>query len=170
MFIATSIIAKRTMSGALKADAWHHLSDSLSSVGILIGVVGAMFGYEIMDILASVVICVVIFKVAIDIFVDAIKKMIDISAPEKTQEEIKNIIKEFSAVVGIQFLRTRFFGNLIYVEVEIFLDINSSFYNTYFITRKIKNEIEERIEEVKGCKVYAIPIKLNINKNKKQNN
>lgn len=74
MFWYTKVNADRIHSGALMADAWHHRSDALSSVGALIGIVGARLGFPVMDTVASLVICFFIGKAAYDIFKDAVDK------------------------------------------------------------------------------------------------
>ena len=78
MFWYTRSAAKKINSGALMADAWHHRSDAMSSVGAFIGILGARMGYPILDPIASVVICIFIGKAAYDIFKDAVDKMVDI--------------------------------------------------------------------------------------------
>lgn len=85
MFWYTRFYAKGLDSGALMADAWHHRSDALSSVGALIGIAGARMGYPVLDSVASLAICVFILKAAADIFRDAIRKMVDHSCDEETE-------------------------------------------------------------------------------------
>ena len=77
MFWYTYLAAKKVNSSALKADAWHHRSDALSSVGSLVGVIGGMCGVKILDSIACIVICLLILKAAVQIFWDAVKKMTD---------------------------------------------------------------------------------------------
>lgn len=84
MYQYTKAVADRINSGALKADAWHHRSDALSSVGSFIGILGAKLGLPVFDPLASVVICIFILKVAVDIFRDSIGKMTDKACDDKT--------------------------------------------------------------------------------------
>ena len=74
------------------ADAWHHRSDGLSSVGAFIGILGARMGYPILDPIASVVICIFIGKAAYDIFKDAVDKMVDKSCDEKTIQKMREVI------------------------------------------------------------------------------
>lgn len=74
MYWFTRSAAKKINSGSLMADAWHHRSDALSSIGSFAGILGARLGYPILDSIASVIICVVIVKVSMDIFRDAINK------------------------------------------------------------------------------------------------
>ena len=88
MFWYTRYYAKQIDSSALMADAWHHRSDSLSSIGALIGIIGARLGFGIMEPLASVVICIFIEKAAYDIFMDAVNKMVDKSCDDETMEKL----------------------------------------------------------------------------------
>jgi cation diffusion facilitator family transporter len=77
MFWYTKIAAKKINSSALMADAWHHRSDSLSSIGSFIGILGARLGFLPADSIASVIICIFILKAGYDVFKDAVKKTID---------------------------------------------------------------------------------------------
>ena len=90
MFWYTRYYAKRIDSDALMADAWHHRSDAFSSIGALIGIGGARLGFPIMDPIASLFIFFFIAKAALDIFKDAIDKMIDHSCDEETEKQICN--------------------------------------------------------------------------------
>ena len=88
MFWYTRINAKRIDSTALAAEAWHHRSDALSSVGALIGICGAELGLPILEPIASIVICLFIFKVAFDIFKDAIDRMVDHSCDKELERQM----------------------------------------------------------------------------------
>lgn len=92
MYWFTRGAAKKINSGALMADAWHHRSDALSSIGAFIGIGGARLGFPVLDPAASLVICFFIGKAAYDIFKDAIDKMVDKSCDEETLEEMKKLI------------------------------------------------------------------------------
>ena len=149
--------AKRLKSDALMADAWHSRSDSLSSIGSLIGIAGARAGFPVMDYLASIVICAFIIKVGFDIGRGAIDKITDKACDKETVEKIQNIILSNGAVNDIERLNTRMFGNKIYVDVEIYMDGNLSLFETHDIMQRIHDEIEERIDDVKHCMVHASP-------------
>ena len=82
MYWFTRAAAKKINSGALMADAWHHRSDALSSIGAFVGILGARLGYPILDPIASIIICIFIEKAAIDIFKDSLDKMVDKACPE----------------------------------------------------------------------------------------
>ena len=92
MYWYTVLAAKKINSGALKADAWHHRSDALSSVGALFGIAGARMGYPFLDCVASVVICAFVIKAAYDIFKDAVDKMLDTACDKDTVKKLQKII------------------------------------------------------------------------------
>ena len=71
------------------ADAWHHRSDSVSSIGAFVGIFGAMIGFPVLDSIASVVICLFIEKAAIDIFKDAMDKLVDKSCDHNTEKQMR---------------------------------------------------------------------------------
>ena len=117
MFWYTRGAAKKINSGALMADAWHHRSDALSSIGAFVGIFGARLGYPILDPVASIVICFMIAKAAIDIFRDAIDKMVDHSCDAKTEESMRREILKVPGVRRVDLLRTRLFGSKFYVDI-----------------------------------------------------
>lgn len=122
MFWYTRYYAKKLNSAAFMADAWHHRSDALSSIGSFIGIGGAMLGYPILDPVASVAIAVCIIKVSYDIYKDAVSKIMDTACDEKTEDEIREFIRSQDGVVRLDMLHTRLFGNAIYVDAEIAAD------------------------------------------------
>ena len=157
MFWYTRINAKRIDSGALMADAWHHRSDALSSVGALIGIGGAQLGFPVMDSIASLVICIFILKAAYDIFKDAIGKMVDKACDEETEEELKSCALAQDGVLGIDLLHTRTFGNKIYVDIEISADGNMSLFEAHNIAEQVHDSIEQSFPKVKHIMVHVNP-------------
>ncbi len=157
MFWFTYIPAKRINSSALKADAWHHRSDALSSIGSLVGVVGGLCGVQILDSVACLVICLFILKAAIQIFMDAIKKMTDEACDEKTQTEIKEFILSCEGVKRVDELLTRMFGNRIYVIAEIACERELPLYEAHEIAEAVHSGIEEKFPLVKHVTVHVNP-------------
>ncbi len=157
MFWYTIIAAKKVNSSALKADAWHHRSDALSSIGSLIGVIGGMCGVPILDSIACLVICLFIIKAAIQIFFDAIKKMTDESCDEKTQNEISEFIKSCDGVINLDSLMTRLFGNRIYVIAEIACVPDLPLYKAHEIAENVHEGIEKQFPLVKHVTVHVNP-------------
>lgn len=157
MFWYTYRAAKLVNSSALKADAWHHRSDSLSSIGSLVGVVGGLCGVKILDSVACIVICLFIFKASIQIFIDAIKKMTDEACDEKTEEEIKNFISSFEGVLRVDNLMTRLFGNRIYIIAEIACDADLPLIEAHAIAEAVHSGIENKFPAVKHVTVHVNP-------------
>lgn len=166
MFWYTRAAAKKINSGALMADAWHHRSDALSSIGAFVGILGARMGYPILDPVASVVICIFIAKAAIDIFRDAIDKMVDHSCDEKTVQEMREVILEVEGVRRIDVLRTRLFGSKIYVDIEIAADDDMTLKEAHTIAEEVHRSIEKKFAEVKHCMVHVNPVSEEWGKNR----
>ena len=158
MYWYTRISAKRIESGALMADAWHHRSDALSSVGAFIGIGGAMLGFPVLDTVASIVICFFIEKAAYDIFKDAVDKMVDKACDDELEEALKQCALSQEGVLGIDLLRTRVFGNKIYVDIEISADANETLREAHSIAEKDHESIEENFTKVKHIMVHVNPI------------
>lgn len=157
MFWYTIIAAKKINSSALKADAWHHRSDALSSVGSLIGVVGAMCGVPVLDSVACIVICAMILMAAFKIFIDAIKKMTDEACDEKTETAIREFIEGCDGVKCVDDLMTRMFGNRIYVIAEIACSGDLPLYDAHEIAESVHRGIEENFPLVKHITVHVNP-------------
>lgn len=157
MFWYTRYIAKKINSDALRADAWHHRSDSLSSIGSFIGILGARMGFAIADPLACVIICLFIVKAAFDIAKDAVYKLVDKSCDEKTIEDMKKIILKQEGVMSLDEIKTRLFGSRIYVDIEIGADREQSLENAHNIAENIHYLIESQFPNVKHCMVHVNP-------------
>ena len=158
MFWYTRGAAKKINSGALMADAWHHRSDALSSIGAFVGIFGARLGYPILDPIASIVICFMIAKASIDIFRDAIDKMVDHSCDAKTEEFMKREILKVPGVRRVDLLKTRLFGSKMYVDIEIAADGNISLCDAHDIAENVHHTIENKFKDVKHCMVHVNPI------------
>lgn len=157
MFWYTKAGADKIKSGALMADAWHHRSDAMSSIGSLIGIGAARLGYPIFDPIASIVICLFIFKAAYDIYKDAVNKMVDASVDENTINEIRELIMQQDGVLGIDEIRTRIFGSKYYVDVEISADGSQTLWQAHDIAEEIHDKIEEKFLEAKHVMVHVNP-------------
>lgn len=157
MYWYTRYYAHKIDSSALMADAWHHRSDALSSVGALIGIGGARLGFPVMDSIASLVIFVFIVKAAYDIFKDAVDKVVDHSCDEETEKKIYDCVMENDDVMGIDLLQTRIFGNKIYVDVEIQADASYTLREAHNIAERVHNDIEQTFPKVKHIMVHVNP-------------
>ena len=151
-------VAKSIKSGVLMADAWHHLSDSLSSIGSFIGIMGARIGFPILDPLAAIFICLFIFKAAFDVFRDAVSKMTDKACCQVTEKQMAELILEQESVLSVDSLKTRIFGDKVYVEVDIGVDGTVTLTEAHEIAEKVEDAIESKFDSVKHCTVHVNPI------------
>ena len=157
MYRYTRAHAKRIDSGALMADAWHHRSDALSSVGALIGIMGARMGFPILDSAASVVICFFIEKAAYGIFIDAVDKMVDKACEDEVETELRECALAQGGVLGVDLLQTRVFGNKIYVDIEISADGDKTLREAHAIAEGVHDAIEFSFPKVKHIMVHVNP-------------
>lgn len=157
MYWYTRAAAKKINSGALMADAWHHRSDALSSVGALVGIGGARLGYPVSDAAASVVICLFIEKAAFEILRDAMDKMVDKSCPVEVVEHMKAVVRKQQGVIEIDDIKTRLFGDKIYVDVEFSADGGKSLEESHSIAEDVHAAIEKEFPAVKHCMVHVNP-------------
>ncbi len=161
MYWYTRFFALRLDSGALMADAWHHRSDALSSIGALIGIVGARMGFPMLDTVACLVICIFIVKAAYDIFKDAIGKMIDHSCSEEIEKNILQCASEQEGVFGVNSIQTRVFGNKIYADIEICSDGEITLTQSHQIARRVHDAIEDKFKKIKHITVCIAPLQNN---------
>lgn len=157
MFWYTMHYATLANSDAFRADAWHHRSDALSSVGALIGISLAMLGYPVADPIASFVICFFIIHVAIEIFRDSVNKVTDVACDKSYEDDLKAKVMEHDGVVRVDDLKTRLFGNMVYVDLEIAVDADITVREGHDIAEKVHDDVEESFPEVKHIMVHVNP-------------
>ena len=159
MYWYTRHYARILNSAAFMADAWHHRSDAFSSVGSLIGIGGAMLGFPVLDAVASVVICLFILKVASDILLDAVKKMLDTSCGDAFETELEKYILEQKDVVRVDLLHTRMFGNKVYIDLEISVDGNKTFREAHAVAESVHANVEKKFPNTKHIMIHVNPNK-----------
>lgn len=157
MYHYTKRIAKKIKSQSMEADAWHHRSDAMSSVGSFLGILGARLGLPILDPLCSIIICLLIIKSAIEIFIGAISQMLDLACDDDTIEKIKDVMEEYNEIIKLNDLKTRIFGSRIYIDAEIIIDGSLSLNEVNTIVEKIHDNIENKFNIVKHCNIHVLP-------------
>lgn len=157
MYWYTRYYAKLINSSAFLADAWHHRSDAFSSIGSLIGIAGAMMGFPVLDSVASVVICLFIIKVACDIIKDASTKLLDTSCGEAYEKQISDYVAAQNGVIGVDLLRSRMFGNKVYVDLEIRVDGNKCLRDAHAVAEKVHANVEQKFSDVKHVMIHVNP-------------
>ena len=157
MYWYTIKVAKEIRSLSMEADAWHHRSDALSSVGAFIGIFGARLGLKILDPIVAIIVSLVIIKVGVDLYLRSIKGLVDESADREIIKKIEELSLSIQGVYGIKNLKTRNFGSRIYVDIDIYVDGNISVIEGHNIAEKVHDIIEEKVIDVKHCMVHVEP-------------
>lgn len=157
MYWYTRYYAKLIHSSAFLADAWHHRSDAFSSIGSLIGIAGAMMGYPVLDSVASVVICLFIVKASYDILKDGVVKLLDTSCGESYDKKMADYISGQEGVVCVDSLRSRMFGNKVYIDLEIQVDGEKSLREAHQVAERIHDDVEKTFPDVKHIMIHLNP-------------
>ena len=162
MFRFTARKGRELDSPALKANAWHHRSDALSSIGAAVGIGGAVLlggRWTVLDPLASIVVGAMLVKVAWEIMRPSLGELTDESLPEKTEEEILEVFHSFSDISEPHNLRTRRIGNRVAIEAHIRMDGKMTLQQAHEITSKIEGELKERFGSGTIVTLHMEPLK-----------
>ena len=161
VFQYTNRKAKQLVSQAMKANAWHHRSDALSSVGTAIGIGGALIGGErwaVLDPVASIAVGALIAKVAIDLLKNGVGELMEQSLPEEVENEIMDIVKSVPDVVEPHELCTRRIGNHYAIEMHILMDGNLPLKEAHDKASVIERLLKERYGEETHVSIHVEPI------------
>lgn len=157
MYWYTIKVAKKIKSISMEADAWHHRSDALSSIGTFLGILGASLGFPALDPIAGIIVSIFVIKVGVELYIKSVKELTDESASEQLIIEMKEKICSIEGVEEIKSLKSRIFGNKIYVDLEIFVDQNITVKEGHDIAEKVHDKLEREIRDIKHCMVHVEP-------------
>lgn len=152
----TAHVGRRANSPAVIANAWHHRSDALSSIGSLVGIGCAILlgnRWVILDPLMGCAISITIFVIAIKMALPAMKELLDISLPDEVEDEIAAIARSVQGVTNVHNLKTRRTGPSVIIDAHIMVDHNM----TIVVAHNIATEVEKRLAEH-----YGIETQINI--------
>lgn len=162
---SVSIIANYILSGygfcagrklnspALIANAQENRADLLSSIAVVIGILGANMGFVILDSLAAIFVALLIFRTALTLGLQALKKLLDVSLPASKLDLIKNVAFQYGQVKGINFIKTRSAGQSILVDMEILLDARMSVKEGHSIAREVRLALIRKFKHIKDATV-----------------
>lgn len=153
---------RRCRSQAVIANAWHHRSDALSSIGTAIGIGGAFLLGErwcVLDPLAAIVVSIFIIRVAIQLLVPCINELLEKSLPPEIEEEIEQTILSFPGVCSPHHLRTRRIGNHFAMEVHVRMDGHLSLEEAHRKATEIEIELRRRFGNDTHIGIHVEPIK-----------
>ena len=147
----TRLKGRKTDSSALKAYAWHHRADALSTAATLLGVAGAMFlgeRWRVLDPIAAVAVSVLIMVLAYKLGRPAVEELLEVSLPREEQDKIAAIVTTTEGVKAFHNLRTRRNGNLRVVDIHVKVDGDLSVAQSHDITREIERQLRDALGEV----------------------
>lgn len=156
----TAFVGRRTGSPAVIANAWHHRTDALSSVGSLAGIGGAIFlggKWAILDPIAACIISIVIIVVAVKMLVPAIRELMEESLPEDTENEILEIIGRTEGVQNVHDLKTRHIGPDKIIDVHIVVAPTLTVVQAHDITEKAESAIRESFGQNTQISIHVEP-------------
>lgn len=157
MYRYTIKTAKKIKSISMEADAWHHRSDAFSSIGTFIGILGARVGFPALDPIAGIVVAIMVIKVGVDLYLKSIRELVDESASEEIINEINKIASSTNGVINVNRLRTRVFGNRIFVDIDIQVDPNITVKEGHDISAVLHDRLESEITDIKHTMVHVEP-------------
>ena len=158
----TVYIGQNLNSQAVIANAWHHRSDALSSIGTLVGIGGAIFlgeRWRILDPIAAIVVSAFIIKVAIDLIKPCVDELLERSLPTETEKQILGIIASFPEVSSPHHLRTRRIGNHIAIEVHLRMDGQTTLENAHAIATAVEKRLKEEFGADTHIGIHMEPVK-----------
>ena len=147
----TRLKGRKTNSSALKAYAWHHRADALSTAATLVGVAGAMFlgeRWRVLDPIAAIAVSVLILVLAYRLGRPAVEELLEVSLPQEEQDKIAGIVNGIDGVKAFHNLRTRRNGNLRVVDMHIKVDGDLTVAQSHDITRRIEQQLAASLGDV----------------------
>jgi cation diffusion facilitator family transporter len=157
MFHLTLSAAKQTNSSLLKANAWHHRSDAVSSIVVLVGVGLEMAGYPYFDSIAALVVGLMVVKIGFDLVLDAGKELVDTALDAETVEQIRQVILAVEGVKTLHFLRTRKMGEAALVDVHIQVSSMISVSEGHLISEMVRLTLMKEVSNIGEVMVHIDP-------------
>lgn len=157
-------VGRRCHSEAVVANAWHHRSDALSSVGTTVGIGGAIIlgeKWAVLDPLTAIVVSFFIMKAAWSVLSKAVDELTDGSLPKETEDEIESIVNEDKDVSVVHNLCTRRIGNRIAIEMHVRMPGETSLYEAHRHATEIENQLKQRFGTATHISIHLEPVKVN---------
>ncbi len=159
LYWKTRFVGKKINSSAVTANAWHHRTDSLSSIPVLVSLVIAIYipGWEFVDLIGAVIVSVILFKVSANFIYDAFSVMTDKAAPDIIVETLEKIAKKNPEIKDIHKIRTRYTGNDVCVDLHLEFDPDMKISQAHSIAGALKQEMLDEIPEIVDIIIHIEP-------------
>ncbi|MCI0504483.1 MAG: cation diffusion facilitator family transporter [Gammaproteobacteria bacterium] len=153
----TMRVGAKFKSNMLKANAWHHRSDAISSVIVLAGVGGTMLGFQYLDAIAAIGVAAMIVKIGWDLCVQSVRELVDTALERETVESINDTIMHVDGVRELHSLRTRRMGGEALVDVHVLVNPKLSVSEGHHIGEKVREQVVKQVDEVSDVMVHIDP-------------
>jgi cation diffusion facilitator family transporter len=163
IFHVTRKISRITHSAALYANAWHHRSDSFSSMAVIIGGVASLLGWGYADQMATIIVGIMIMGVAGKIFYDNLVELTEHSADKKSIQSIERILSQAEDISGWHALRTRSLGGELFLDCHVIVDPILTVRESHIIIDRIEEKIQSELSKPVNILIHIDPKKSNNN-------
>lgn len=154
LYFWTKHVANQIKSRLLMTNAWHHRSDSFSSIAVALGVIGTWFGFPKLDAVAAIIVGLMILKMAWDFGWHSIRELVDTALNIEETEKIKLFIKDIPGVKAIHQLRTRSIAGSIFCDVHVLVDPSISVSEGHYIGQEVDNRLIEAFPDITDVTVH----------------
>jgi cation diffusion facilitator family transporter len=158
MYVSNYCAGTQLCSPAMLADANESKADSITSVAVLLGLIGAKLGYPNADTIAAVIVSLFIFNMSVEMFLQGISGLIDMSADPDALEEIVASSLKIDGVVGVKSIKTRKMGQKIWVDLEISISEKISVLEVHGIAELVRETVMNEVEGISGISVATYPV------------
>jgi len=157
MYRGTIRVANKYDLPLMRANAYHHRSDALSSIAAFVGIAGAINGIAILDVVAALIVGLMLLRVGIKLAWEAILEMSDIGVDEETMAVIEELINNEPDVESLHLLKTRHIGGQVLCEVHIEVPERLSVTEGHQVAERVRKTIITEVEKVSDVTVHVDP-------------
>jgi cation diffusion facilitator family transporter len=150
-------VGNKFNSNMLRANAWHHRSDAISSVIVLVGVAGTMMGFQFLDAIAAIGVALMILKIGWDLCVQSVRELVDTALEPEQVNSINETIRNVDGVRELHSLRTRRMGGEALVDVHVLVSPKVSVSEGHLIGEKVRKRVVQQIDDVTDVMVHIDP-------------
>lgn len=153
----TMAVARKIHSRLLEANAWHHRSDAVSSLIVLVGIAGAMAGIPALDAVAAFIVALMIAHISWALMSSSIRELVDTAVDEEVQQQITTLVSRTDGVISLHMLRTRMMGGKILVDAHIQVHPRLSVSEGHQIAETVEYLLKNRIEQMQDVTIHIDP-------------
>ena len=157
LYHTTRAVALKIRSPLLEANAWHHRSDAVSSIVVLIGIGATYIGYPLLDAIAAILVALMIGKIGLDLSRQSVQELVDTALEPEMVEQIKSTILDIDDVRELHLLRSRRMGHNALVDVHIQVSPKLSVSEGHHISESVENALKDKFDEVNDVTVHIDP-------------